>query len=338
MPDSFDAYFKWLGIPPKDQPPHHYRLLGLELLESDLEVISHAAERQMLLVRTFQAGKHSEWSQRLLNEISTARVCLLDQERKSEYDESLRRELQGFGPPPLPTFGNSAGVKSPPMPPPRSSEVSTAPPAHIAEPPLAPESTTAPVLELSEKSPSQRFNWGSLGVLLGVLCITLIVVLVSLQMGGLGLGSSDGGRLVTPGESWSTGYADVRVTTTCPIGELGIGQSISPDLPHAIETLDAQLLGLHFTQDDGSHSIRFVVQQSGFVVLLVSSRARATSRLQRLGWEKTDQQMGVRSGGTITSYDVFRREVRQGEVHTLPKLSNQPRLLACNELPMEDGG
>lgn len=23
----FDPYHKWLGIPPKDQPPNHYRLL-----------------------------------------------------------------------------------------------------------------------------------------------------------------------------------------------------------------------------------------------------------------------------------------------------------------------
>ncbi len=24
----FDAYRKWLGIPPEEQPPHHYRLLS----------------------------------------------------------------------------------------------------------------------------------------------------------------------------------------------------------------------------------------------------------------------------------------------------------------------
>jgi hypothetical protein len=27
---EFDPYRKWLGIPPKDQPPHYYRLLGIE--------------------------------------------------------------------------------------------------------------------------------------------------------------------------------------------------------------------------------------------------------------------------------------------------------------------
>ena len=33
-PETFDAYHEWLGIPPKDQPPNHYRLLGIELFES----------------------------------------------------------------------------------------------------------------------------------------------------------------------------------------------------------------------------------------------------------------------------------------------------------------
>ena len=36
---AFDAYYKWLSIPPDEQPPNHYRLLGVPLLESDLDVI-----------------------------------------------------------------------------------------------------------------------------------------------------------------------------------------------------------------------------------------------------------------------------------------------------------
>ena len=30
MAESFDPYESWLGIPPEDQPPNHYRLLGLK--------------------------------------------------------------------------------------------------------------------------------------------------------------------------------------------------------------------------------------------------------------------------------------------------------------------
>ena len=39
MTATFDPYHAWLGIPPKDQPPNHYRLLGIELFEQDTEVI-----------------------------------------------------------------------------------------------------------------------------------------------------------------------------------------------------------------------------------------------------------------------------------------------------------
>jgi hypothetical protein len=48
---TFDPYHRWLGIPPKHQPPNHYRLLGLEPFENDMEVIRDAAERQIAHVR-----------------------------------------------------------------------------------------------------------------------------------------------------------------------------------------------------------------------------------------------------------------------------------------------
>ena len=35
MPVHFDPYHQWLSIPPKDQPPDHYRLLGLARFEGD---------------------------------------------------------------------------------------------------------------------------------------------------------------------------------------------------------------------------------------------------------------------------------------------------------------
>ena len=70
--ENFDAYHRWLGIPPKDQPPNHYRLLALELFESDPNVIESAADRQMGHLRTYQTGKHADLSQRLLDEVAAA--------------------------------------------------------------------------------------------------------------------------------------------------------------------------------------------------------------------------------------------------------------------------
>lgn len=93
MSDDFDPYYEWLGIPRKDQPPNHYRLLALDFFEENPNVISHAASRQMTYVHTFQNGEHAEESQRLLNHISAAKLCLLRPETKAAYDGKLRSEL-----------------------------------------------------------------------------------------------------------------------------------------------------------------------------------------------------------------------------------------------------
>ena len=93
MAESFDAYHRWLGIPSKDQPPNHYRLLALEPFESDPDVIEAAADRQMGHLRTYQTGKHAELSQKLLNEVAAAKVCLLNPEKRAEYDLRLRLKI-----------------------------------------------------------------------------------------------------------------------------------------------------------------------------------------------------------------------------------------------------
>ena len=86
----FDPYYKWLGIPPNEQPPNHYRLLGLQLFERDVEVIEAAANRQMTYVQQRASGGRAAVSQRLLNELSAARVCLLDPKKKAAYDADLK--------------------------------------------------------------------------------------------------------------------------------------------------------------------------------------------------------------------------------------------------------
>lgn len=88
-----DAYHEMLGIPPDEQPPHHYRLLGIALFEASPEVISNAASRQMRFVRDAGVGAYSDDSQRLLNEIATAKVCLLNPEKRRADDAQLRARL-----------------------------------------------------------------------------------------------------------------------------------------------------------------------------------------------------------------------------------------------------
>lgn len=93
MTDDFDPYRRWLGIPPEEQPPHHYRFLGIGLFESDPDVIESAADRQMAHVQRHKLGPNAAVSQRVLNELSTAMRCLLDPQKKTAYDAALRAEL-----------------------------------------------------------------------------------------------------------------------------------------------------------------------------------------------------------------------------------------------------
>jgi hypothetical protein len=126
MAESFDPYHKWLGIPPKDQPPNHYRLLGIDLFEGDPDVIEAAADQRMAHVRTYQTGQNSALSQQILNELSAAKLCLLDPAKKSAYDVPLREALQ-----PAPQRSNA---NTPPAVPSRSRPIPKARPLPAEEP------------------------------------------------------------------------------------------------------------------------------------------------------------------------------------------------------------
>lgn len=89
MPALFDPYYRWLGIPPREQPPNHYRLLGVQLYEAEPDVIEAAADQRAAHLHLHEAGPHADLAQRLLKEISAARVCLLLPERKASYDKQL---------------------------------------------------------------------------------------------------------------------------------------------------------------------------------------------------------------------------------------------------------
>jgi hypothetical protein len=128
MAESFDPYRKWLGIAPEDQPANHYRLLGISLFESDPDVIDNAATRQMTHVRSFQASKHTALSQRILKELTIAKLCLLTPERKEAYDQQLRTRLAGEGKRPadslLPPSAPPAEPPRAPLPPfPRATDI-----------------------------------------------------------------------------------------------------------------------------------------------------------------------------------------------------------------------
>ena len=164
----FDPYHRWLGIPPKDQPANHYRLLGIDLFESDVEVIRDAAERQIAHVRSYQLGDYVEHSQRILNELAAAKGCLVDPHKKATYDASLKNRA-----PPLAKA--PAEVVSPAA----ASEI--APPIRPAKPPgLAPPSQPRePFYDLGLASRSRRRprrSWQALLPAAGVGAALVLVI------------------------------------------------------------------------------------------------------------------------------------------------------------------
>jgi serine/threonine protein kinase len=84
--DTFDPYYKWLGIRAEQQPPTLYRLLGVNEFEKDVDAIHSAADSRSGYLRTLQSGPHGEAATRLLNEVGRARIVLTNPNRRAAYD------------------------------------------------------------------------------------------------------------------------------------------------------------------------------------------------------------------------------------------------------------
>lgn len=159
----FDPYHIWLGIPPKDQPPHHYRLLGIELFESHADVIDAAATRQSAYLQSVATGEHRAESQRLLTEIAAARKCLLNPNRKAAYDAELRNVSDAVAEvdeaPAFPTF--TEPVATP--------KAGSAAPAATRK---APESRTTS--STNDKKTSAAIPWNTLVVALFAVILLIV--------------------------------------------------------------------------------------------------------------------------------------------------------------------
>jgi hypothetical protein len=90
-PTTLDVYGEWLGIPPGPRPPDYYALLGVNRFESDLEQIEWAANERIRRIRP-RCLKYPAAGTELLNEISRARICLLDATERERYDRRLAGE------------------------------------------------------------------------------------------------------------------------------------------------------------------------------------------------------------------------------------------------------
>jgi len=91
---QFDPYLNWLGIRNSGRAAHHYRLLNLDLFESDPKVINGAAVRQIAHLRTFSESEHGKYVPKIESRVAQAANVLLNAEKKAEYDRRLRAHLQ----------------------------------------------------------------------------------------------------------------------------------------------------------------------------------------------------------------------------------------------------
>jgi len=166
---DFDPYLQWLGIRDPQRPPNHYRLLALEPYEEDGDIIQNAADQRMAHIRTYQASQYSKASQLLLNEISAAKLCLLNSKKKAAYDAQLRALLASKAPPPPPAAAPGLG------------DISDAPPA-------AEDSVVAAVRQLTTDAPrpaetyARRGNgplWTYVGIAGAVLALVALGVVLS---------------------------------------------------------------------------------------------------------------------------------------------------------------
>lgn len=93
MASAFDPYQHWLGIAPAEQPPNYYRLLALELFESDPAAIDRAAQKRTAQLQSVDPGPHQATLQKLLEQVASACATLLDPKQKADYDATLRQKL-----------------------------------------------------------------------------------------------------------------------------------------------------------------------------------------------------------------------------------------------------
>jgi hypothetical protein len=180
-PEMFDPYWQWLGIEPRARPLTHYSLLGLPLFEADAGRIARAADERMTLIRQFQMGPRGAYTQRILNELATARICLLSPVHKAAYDESLRAALLPAAPPAAPPSIESAPRPkrklAEVMPPAWEGNVATTPEAPPVVPPAARpkrEVRLEPVAPVSRGLKLVFVALGSMAVLIAVLGFLLV--------------------------------------------------------------------------------------------------------------------------------------------------------------------
>jgi hypothetical protein len=198
---AFDAYYELLGIPPAEQPPTHYRLLGLSPLESNSKVIERATDRQMNHLRSFKTGEASIASQRLLNELAKASRILLNPPEKASYDDSLRKLAT-----PLPAQQPQVAKSLPPMPLPL-------PPAAQTIPDFPPQfNTPTQFVQLKPQVAARPSPSRSVPIVIGGIVVSAVILLFSVVL----VWSRSSGPAIVEGQNKPSGRKLIEVSPASP--------------------------------------------------------------------------------------------------------------------------
>lgn len=244
MGTTIDPYYEWLGIPSKDQPPNHYRLLGIEIFEANPNVIDTAANRQMGFLKEYQAGPDFDLSQRLLNELSAARLCLLSPANKAIYDAQLRAQLDAKGTGPKPSEQDprwAADAFSTPIAPPPVTAATDPVKACLVRSPVNPQAGPLARRRVAQRGLSSEIRLAifALGLLASALAATIVLEVASQGLGpktgtarGTAVQGDGSARSATDDKSVS--YHGFRVTRAV--------ESECPEKPTEHATFDSDSL------------------------------------------------------------------------------------------------
>lgn len=89
MAGNLDPYREWLAITSGGESHNYYELLGVRLLESDIGRINEAFRRQSDRLAPHLSGAQAALAQRLMTELTEARMTLLTPTTKRTYDQAL---------------------------------------------------------------------------------------------------------------------------------------------------------------------------------------------------------------------------------------------------------
>ena len=227
--EAFDPYLEWLGIEPHEHPIEHYRLLGIARFESEQVTINSAADERMRHVRSFQTGPRGKFTQQLLNELATAKLCLLSIEARARYDAALKpvepQTAVDFGPlpPPVVVGGQTAVAVEP-----------TAPP--IASQPKPAATTVTDDFDELEKAQPALSRLVLIGIIAGGIAVVAIVVWA--------IGRSRSGDEPNNGNVAETQTDNAKDTSVKPIlpKEIVISQEANGDVhfPASVAGLSGQ--------------------------------------------------------------------------------------------------